>query len=131
MKIAIISKKNDKIKKNIITSDSKKKSKNSKDIFLSKEITEENKNIKENKDTKENKKENNDESTFKKTEVLTKNKIEELIKSIKKTSTVADIQDIAMKLDILTVSGSTKTGKPKNKTRQELIDEINNKYNNM
>jgi hypothetical protein len=109
---------NTKIKKT--SSDSKKKSKNSKDIFILKEIKEDENKIKED----ENKKE---ESTFKKTEVISKVKIEELVNSIKKTSTLSDIQEIAIKLGIITVSGATKTGKPRNKTKSELIEEIQNK----
>jgi len=127
--------KKEKIKKNII-SDSKKKSKNSKDIFIIKEENieinnEENLEINLNKKDKKDKEvkqdKNNDDSTFKKTEILSKNKIEELIKSIKTTTTLSQIQEIALKLGIMTVSGSTKTGKPKNKTRAELIDEIKKK----
>jgi hypothetical protein len=103
---------NTKIKKTV--PDPKKKSKNSKDIFILKEIKEDENKAKE-------------ESTFKKTEIITKDKIEELVNSIKKTSTLSDIQEIAIKLGIVTVSGSTKTGKPRNKTKSELIEEIQNK----
>ena len=105
-------------------SDSKKKSKNSKDIFLSKEIKEEN----IVNDVNDKNKKNNEESVFKKTENLSKEKIDELIKSIKSTSTLSYVQEVALKLNIITVSGSTKTGKPKNKTKLELVEEIKIKY---
>ena len=105
-------------------SDSKKKSKNSKDIFLSKEIKEEN----IVNDVNDKNKKNNAQSVFKKTENLSKEKIDELIKSIKSTSTLSYVQEVALKLNIITVSGSTKTGKPKNKNKLELVEEIKIKY---
>jgi hypothetical protein len=106
--------------KRTIPSDSKKKSKNSKDIFLPKDLKEENKEHKKNKD---------EESVFRKTEVISKEEIAELIKSIKTTFTLSYVQEVAIKLDILTVAGSTKTGKPKNKTKLELLEEIQTKFN--
>jgi len=109
----------DRKKKTTITSDSKKKSKKSKDIFILKDLKDEEK--------EKEKEKNNEDSIFKKTEILTKSKVEELVKTIKNTTTLSTLQEIAIKLNIIIVAGSNKNGTPKNKTRSELINDIQNK----
>jgi hypothetical protein len=121
--------KKQKIKKLSDTPGEKKKSKTNKNIFVTLEQEE----IKE---SKEQKKENyNDEeidnSVFKKTEVIDKAKIKEILSNIKSSTKLEQIQAFALELNISIVSGATKDGKPKNKTKNELIDEIKKLDNNM
>jgi len=75
----------------------------------------------------ENDKNNDNNSTFIKTEKLTKKDITEIKENLKSTILVNELQKIALKLSINIFSGSTKTGKPKSKTKKELFDEIKNK----
>jgi hypothetical protein len=65
-----------------------------------------------------------DESVFKKTEIIDKNKISQIISNIKSTTKLEQIQSFALELGLSIVSGSTKDGKPKNKTKNEIVDEI-------
>ena len=95
-----------------------RKKKNSKNIF-----------IKENScdDKEEIKKEVNDsknESIFNKTELLDIVELKKRIENIKSTTKLEEIQEIAIKMGINIVGGSTKEGKPKNKTKIELLKEI-------
>ena len=71
----------------------------------------------------ETKNENSD--IFEKTDIMTENELNNIKKSIKSTSTLTDLQQIAIKLNISIVKGSTKQGIPKNKTKNELLEEIN------
>ncbi len=98
----------------------KKTKKNSKDIFVP---TNDKKINQEEKDVKKNKKESED-SVFKKTEVLSKKEIDEIKNSIEKNLTLGELQELANKLSVSIAKVSEKTGKPKAKTKQELIDEI-------
>ena len=63
-------------------------------------------------------------SVFKKTEQIDKEKISQIISNIKSTTKLEQIQGFALELGLSIISGSTKDGKPKNKTKNELIDEI-------
>ncbi len=126
--VSSTSKKNDDIKKT-------KSKKNSKDIFVvnndkkndlvkEEKLEEkvEEKNIKKNKKSKAEV--IDDESVFKKTEILTKNEIDNIKNNIDKNIGLTELQNIATKLSINIAKVSEKTGKPKAKTKQELIDEI-------
>ncbi|AYV79983.1 MAG: hypothetical protein Gaeavirus4_6 [Gaeavirus sp.] len=106
-------------------SDTKKKPKNNKDIFVSKEIKP---TIFDNIETEIVEPEPilASDSVFKKTEIISKERITEIISSIKPTTRLEQIQQYALELQLTIVAGSTKTGKPKNKTRSELIAEIKN-----
>ena len=97
--------------------------------------TKEVKEVKEEKKVKEIKEVIVEDSVFKQTEKITKNDIIQIKNSLKPSLTLADLQAIGLKLSINIVEGSTKTGKPKNKTKSELLEEIDNKtlfmkYNN-
>jgi hypothetical protein len=104
-----------KIKKNTdkwtIVGDNKKKS--NKQIFIALE-QKSNQNLK-------NKNKILTESIFKKTEEIDK-KI--LISNVKTTMKLEQLQSIALQLGLSIISGSTREGKPKNKTKTELINEI-------
>jgi len=63
-------------------------------------------------------------SVFIKTDKLNNNEIEDIHFNIKSSMTLEQIQSYALKLKINIISGATKSGKPKNKTKSELIDEI-------
>ena len=65
-----------------------------------------------------------EESIFKKTEIIDKNKISKIISNIKSTTKLEHLQAYALDLGLNIISGSTKEGKPKNKTKNEIIDEI-------
>lgn len=106
----------------------KKKSKTNKNIFVTLELDEAKKDITA---KNPNIKEDLDESIFKKTEVIDKNKIKEILSKIKASTKLEQIQEYALELNISIVSGSTKDGKPKNKTKTELIDEIKNLEKNI
>jgi hypothetical protein len=67
-----------------------------------------------------------DESIFKKTVMLTKTRLDQIISSIKCTTKLEKIQEYALELGLEIVHGSNKFGKPKNKTKTELIGEIKN-----
>lgn len=63
-------------------------------------------------------------SVFKKTEIIDKTKISHVMSNIKSTTKLEQIQTFAIELGLSIVAGSTKDGKPKNKTKNEIIDEI-------
>jgi hypothetical protein len=97
-----------------------KKKKNNKSIFITQEtkLNEENKLNEEKQITKIS------ETVFKKTEILDKKKVSEILSNIKTTTKLDKIQSYAIELGLTIVGGSTKEGKPKNKTKSELIEEI-------
>jgi hypothetical protein len=113
----------------------KKKKKNDKNIFI---INKEN--IKKSTKTKNDIKDNindtddlnniddntndNESSVFNKTEKLTKKDIDMINNNVKISMVLETIQAYAIKLGIPIFEGSTKTGKPKNKTKSELILQI-------
>jgi hypothetical protein len=87
---------------------SDKKKKNSKNIF-----------IKDNDETDE---------VFNKTETIN---YVELKKMFSKASKLEEIQTIAIKLGIPIVSGSTKEGKPKNRVKNDIVNDINKLFSMM
>ena len=68
----------------------------------------------------------NNDSIFKKTEIVDKNKISNIISLIKSTTKLETIQGYAIELGIAITNGSTKDGKPKNKIKTDLINDIKN-----
>ncbi len=120
--VSSTSKKNDDVKKT-------KSKKNTKDIFVPN--NNDKKSVKEEKDKdndKDNDKDKNvvveDDSVFKKTEKINKKDLDLIKETVKITSSLGDLQKIALKLSIGIIQGATKSGKPKRKTKQELYDEI-------
>ena len=87
---------------------SDKKKKNSKNIF-----------IKDNDDTDE---------VFTKTEVID---YIELKKMLNKANKLEEIQSIAIKVGVPIVSGSTKEGKPKNRVKNDIVNDINKLFSLM
>jgi hypothetical protein len=87
---------------------SDKKKKNSKNIF-----------IKDNDETDE---------VFTKTEVID---YVELKKMLNKANKLEEIQTIAIKLGVPIVSGSTKEGKPKNRVKSDIVNDINKLFSMM
>ena len=71
---------------------------------------------------------NNDniDSIFVKTEKLSIDKVNEIKNIVNKNTLLPELQKYALLLNINIISGSTKTGKPKNKTRIELYENIKN-----
>jgi hypothetical protein len=67
---------------------------------------------------------NNSSSTFIKTENISKKDADNIINNLKITLNLDQIQQYAIKLGINIFNGATKTGKPKNKTKSELIINI-------
>lgn len=113
--VSSTSKKNDETKK-------VKPKKNTKDIFVP---NVEKKSSKEDDKDKENKnKVVEEDSVFKKTEVISKKELNIIKETVKQNMGLDDLQKIALKLSIGIIQGSTKSGKPKRKTKQELYDEI-------
>jgi len=100
-----------------LNSDNKKKKKNDKNIFIT------NKTDKKKEETVDNNKVE-DESVFNKTEVISKEEIIKNYNSFKSTTKLEDIQNLCLKANIPIFAGSTKEGKPKNKTKSELLDDI-------
>lgn len=94
----------------------KKKRKNDKNIFVT--------NKHENEEQKNDKNTKEQSSIFNKTEKLTKKDIEQISNGVKITMGLEAIQAQAIKLGINIFEGSTKTGKPKNKTKSDLIEQI-------
>jgi hypothetical protein len=95
-------------KKKSIIDLKKNKSKNKKDIFVAndkKDIIIE-------------------EPIFAKTDLMTVEKINKICNSITIKSSLADLQKCSLDLGLTIVAGSTKIGKPKNKTKSELYDQI-------
>jgi hypothetical protein len=118
-----------------IGSGEKKKNKTNKNIFVTLEHDdipqqniEDDKQIKDIEDDIKCKNIKNDvvltDSVFKKTEQISKATISRIISNIKSTTKLEQIQAFALELGLSVVCGSTKDGKPKNKTKNELIDEI-------
>jgi hypothetical protein len=109
---------------NVIVEDlDNKKIKKTKDVKDIKEV----KDVKEVKDIKNIKAIDEvivEDSVFKQTEKITKNDIIQIKNSLKPSLTLGDLQAIALKLSINIIEGSTKTGKPKNKTKSDLLEEI-------
>ena len=99
-----------------LNSDNKKKKKNDKNIFIT------NKTDKKKEEVDNNKVE--DESVFNKTEIISKDEIIKIYNSFKSTTKLEDIQNLCLKANIPIFAGSTKEGKPKNKTKTELLDDI-------
>ncbi len=100
-----------------------KKSKKVKEIRVDKEI-DENKEVKETKQVGVIKEVVVEDSVFNQTEKITKKDIIQIKNSLKPSLTLGDLQAIALKLSINIIEGSTKTGKPKNKTKSDLLEEI-------
>ena len=65
-----------------------------------------------------------EESVFKKTVCIDKKRILEINSNIKTGTKLEQLQEWAIELSIEIFGGSTKDGKPKNKTKNTLIDEI-------
>lgn len=102
--------------KELNSDNKKKKIKNDKNIFIT------NKTDKKKEEIVDNKIE--DESVFNKTEIISKEEIIKIYNSFKSTTKLEDIQNLCLKVNIPIFAGSTKEGKPKNKTKSELLDEI-------
>jgi hypothetical protein len=100
-----------------LNSDNKKKKKNDKNIFITNKVDKKKEDV-EKEDNKE------DESVFNKTEIMSKEEIIKIHNSFKSTTKLEDIQNLCLKINIPIFAGSTKEGKPKNKTKTELLDEI-------
>jgi len=101
----------------------KKKKKNNKNVFVT--TKQENNTINKNITNDVIKEFTQEQSSiFNKTEKLNVKELEKICDSIKVSMTLDTIQSNALKLGINIVEGSTKTGKPKNKTKSELIEEI-------
>lgn len=113
--------KKQKLKKNTDVVVDKKKNKANKNIFV---VLEQDENKEEKLNDNCDKDNNNADSVFKKTEIIDIKKIKEILSNIKTSTKLEQIQSYAIELNIPIVSGSTKDGKPKNKTKNELIDEI-------
>jgi len=126
-------------KKNTVLSDSKKKIKKSKNIFVTTNHDDGANSIQSNpnqQNNNNNSKSNSlvvqeDSSVFNKTEKISKKDIDDINNNLKSTSSLEQIQSYALKLGINIFSGATKTGKPKNKTKSELVTEIKNSLNNL
>ena len=101
-----------------LNSDNKKKKKNDKNIFITNKVDKK----KDELDKDNNKVE--DESVFNKTEIISKEEIIKINNSFKSTTKLEEIQNLCLKINIPIFAGSTKEGKPKNKTKTELLDEI-------
>ncbi len=99
----------------------KKSKKNSKDIFVVgiKESGTKHEKINEDKKLKPI-----EDSVFNPTDKLTYNDLLNIKENIKSTTTLPELQNYASKLSISITTSSSKTGKDKNKTKSELIDEI-------
>lgn len=67
---------------------------------------------------------NKETSIFKKTEKIVKKDIDKIANDVKMSMVLEKIQSYALKLGISIFEGSTKAGKPKNKTKTELVAEI-------
>lgn len=68
--------------------------------------------------------ETNDSTVFNKSEKISKNDVDEIIGELKMSVGLDKIQSHALKFGISIFQGSTKSGKPKNKTKLELITQI-------
>ena len=109
-----------------LNSDNKKKKKNDKNIFITNKVEKRKEGV---EDSTLNKAEDSalnkaEDSVFNKTEIITKDEIIKTYESFKTTTKLEDIQILCLKIDIPIFAGSTKDGKPKNKTKTELLEEI-------
>jgi hypothetical protein len=110
----------------------KNKIKSNKNIFIMENLN----NIKKNNITNDlndgninddnNNNDDNINSIFVKTEKLSIEKVNEIKNTINKNTCLPELQKYALLLNINIISGSTKTGKPKNKTKIELYENIKN-----
>jgi len=103
--------------KELNSDNKKKKIKNDKNIFIT------NKTEKKKEELVDNNK-IEDESVFNKTDIISKDEIIKIYNSFKSTTKLEDIQNLCLKANIPIFAGSTKDGKPKNKTKSELLDDI-------
>lgn len=102
--------------------DNKKKNKKGKNIFVvnqNNDIQKENLQVVNHIDVVKD-----DTSIFAKTEKITKKDIDDILNNLKPTLNLEQIQLYAIKLQINIFDGATKSGKPKNKTKSDLIDDI-------
>jgi hypothetical protein len=109
-----------------LNSDNKKKKKNDKNIFITNKVEKRKEGV---EDSTLNKADDSalnkaEDSVFNKTEIITKDEIIKTYESFKTTTKLEDIQILCLKIDIPIFAGSTKDGKPKNKTKTELLEEI-------
>ena len=100
-----------------LNSDNKKKKKNDKNIFIANKVDKKKEELVDNNKVE-------DESVFNKTEIISKEEIIKINNSFKSTTKLEEIQNLCLKINIPIFAGSTKEGKPKNKTKTELLDEI-------
>ena len=103
--------------KELNSDNKKKKMKNDKNIFITNKTDKKKEEIVDNNKIE-------DESVFNKTEVISKEEIIKIYNSFKSTTKLEDIQNLCLKANIPIFAGSTKEGKPKNKTKSELLDDI-------
>jgi hypothetical protein len=103
--------------KELNSDNKKKKIKNDKNIFITNKTEKKKEEIVDNNKIE-------DESVFNKTEIITKDEIIKIYNSFKSTTKLEDIQSLCLKANIPIFAGSTKEGKPKNKTKSELLDDI-------
>ena len=103
--------------KELNSDNKKKKIKNDKNIFITNKTDKKKEEIVDNNKIE-------DESVFNKTEIISKDEIIKIYNSFKSTTKLEDIQNLCMKANIPIFAGSTKEGKPKNKTKSELLDDI-------
>lgn len=101
---------------------SKKKKKNDKNIFV-KDDDKKSINCKKNINC-DMVNDDNETSIFNKTEKITKKEVDEIYNNVKLSMGLEIIQAHALKLGISIFEGSTKSGKPKNKTKTDLIEQI-------
>jgi hypothetical protein len=78
----------------------------------------------DNKKENKNENKNNEDSVFNPTDKITYNDLLNIKENIKSTTTLSELQEYAIKLLIGITHVSTKTGKTKNKTKAELIEDI-------
>jgi len=116
--VSSTSKNQDQIKKKI--------KKNSKDIFVINKDSKNNQIEKQENVKNDNIKQPINDSVFNPTEIkITAAEIDSIKKKLKPSVTLEELQTIAIKLSINITQGANKNGKPKRKTKSELIDEIN------
>ncbi len=120
------------VSKNLNTKDIKKRSKKDKSVFVATQNKNDDSMEKQDKPNKELDNEINTvqessvflSSVFFQTEKINKKDIDEISNSLKLTMNLEQIQTRAIKLGISIYEGSTKSGKPKNKTKSELFEQI-------
>lgn len=104
--------------------DSDKKKKKKKNIFIKDDEEKVNNGI----DKKNIDNVGKDDVVFNKIEPINYAELKKLFKSASKLD---EIQAIALKLNIPIVSGSTKDGKPKNRVKNDIVNDINMLFNNI